>query len=77
MIFAKRYNQLQTYNGVDYNDFNDKNQPYFAGGWGSMNPTQNLVDDYEMTDGLPTTESPLYNPNKPFDNRDSRFYASV
>ncbi len=77
MIYAKRYNELQTYNGVDYNDFNDKNQPYFAGGWGSMNPTQNLVDDYEMSDGLLTEESPLYNPFQPFLNREERFYASI
>jgi hypothetical protein len=78
IIFAKRYKQLQPYNaGGDYNDFNDKNQPYFSGGWGSMNPTQNLVDDYEMTDGNLPANSPLYNNTQPYANRDSRFYGSI
>ncbi|HVG42195.1 MAG TPA: RagB/SusD family nutrient uptake outer membrane protein [Chitinophagaceae bacterium] len=77
IIFAKRYKQLQSYNGSDYNDFNDKNQPYFVGGWGSMNPTQNLVDEYEMTDGKLPANSPLYTDAQPYANRDSRFYASI
>ena len=46
-------------------------------GWGGTVPTQNFVDSYEMTDGLPQSTSPLFNPAKPFDNMDPRFYASV
>jgi len=45
--------------------------------WGNMQPTQELVDDYCMSDGLPITESPLYNPQKPYDNREKRFYQSI
>lgn len=37
--------------------------------WG---PTQNLIDSYEMTDGLSITESPLYDETNPFKNRDPR-----
>ncbi|MFB6457158.1 RagB/SusD family nutrient uptake outer membrane protein [Chitinophaga sp. Hz27] len=46
-------------------------------GTSRSNPTQNLVDDYEMTDGKLPTASPLYNAAAPYANRDARFYASV
>jgi hypothetical protein len=42
-----------------------------------IQPTQNLVDAFEMTDGRPITQSPLYNPLKPYENRDPRLYATV
>nr|MBA4166766.1 RagB/SusD family nutrient uptake outer membrane protein [Chitinophagaceae bacterium] len=48
-----------------------------GGGWGGTQPTQNIVDQYEMTDGLPYDVSPLYNPNDPYKNRDPRFGASI
>lgn len=40
-------------------------------------PTQNLVDQYLMTDGLPWNQSPLYDPAHPYANRDPRLTASV
>ncbi|NIG54461.1 RagB/SusD family nutrient uptake outer membrane protein [Chitinophaga sp. Cy-1792] len=46
-------------------------------GLSNSNPTQNLVDDYEMTDGKLPAVSALYNAETPFANRDARFYASV
>lgn len=48
------------------------------GATGAMQPTQDLVDAYPMTNGLPITD-PLsgYNPDKPYENRDPRFYQSV
>ena len=42
-------------------------------GWGAFNFTQFLVDDYWMSDGLPFDQSPLYDPENPFTNRDPRF----
>ena len=42
-------------------------------GWGAFNFTEFLINDYHMTDGLPFDQSPLYDPDNPFDNRDSRF----
>jgi hypothetical protein len=42
-----------------------------------MQPYQNLVDDYEMTDGKPITESPLYNAATPYVNRDPRLDLSI
>ncbi len=47
------------------------------GGWGGNLPTQNFVDSYDMTDGLPQDESPLYDPQNPWDNLDPRFKATV
>lgn len=40
-------------------------------------PLQGLIDAFLMEDGLPYTESPLYDPENPYDNRDSRFYTTV
>ena len=47
-------------------------------GWGAVDPTQNLVDAYEFTDGKTEAEgSTLFDPTKPYKNRDKRFYASI
>lgn len=42
-----------------------------------IQPTQNLVDAFEMIDGKPIAESPLYDPKKPYENRDPRLYATI
>lgn len=47
------------------------------GGWSSIVPTQNLIDTYEMTDGLTKEESSLYDPTHPFANRDPRMEMTV
>lgn len=47
-------------------------------GWYSlMQPYADLVNDYEMTDGKPASESPLYNAATPYTNRDPRLDLSV
>ncbi|MBO0931975.1 RagB/SusD family nutrient uptake outer membrane protein [Fibrella aquatilis] len=51
--------------------------PPSAGGWGAGRPSQNLVDEYELTDGKSYTESPLYNEQDPYKNRDLRFYTTI
>jgi hypothetical protein len=43
-------------------------------GYSSKIPTQALVDSYLCIDGLPIDESPLYDPSKPFVNRDPRLH---
>ncbi|WP_146901913.1 RagB/SusD family nutrient uptake outer membrane protein [Adhaeribacter aerolatus] len=48
-----------------------------ATGFGAQIPTWELMDSYEATDGLPIDESPLYNPRRPFANRDPRLAASI
>jgi len=47
-------------------------------GWGACDPTQNLVDCYEFKDGKTEAGgSSLFDPENPYQNRDSRFYASI
>lgn len=48
------------------------------GAWGGFCPTQNLVDAYEMKNGLPITDPGSgYNPQSPYTNRDSRLDKSI
>lgn len=47
---------------------------YNIGGIGAAMPLPDLVNSFECSDGLPITESPLYDPATPFENRDPRFY---
>ncbi|SCC53421.1 Starch-binding associating with outer membrane [Chitinophaga costaii] len=51
----------------------------FFTGFGSVIecPTQNLVDQYLLTDGKPWDHSTLYDPAHPYINRDPRFQASI
>ncbi|MGN6510281.1 MAG: RagB/SusD family nutrient uptake outer membrane protein [Chitinophaga sp.] len=49
-----------------------------GGGWGAVNPTQNLVDDYEFIDGKTEAEgSAFFDPANPYANRDKRFAATI
>ncbi len=46
--------------------------------WGGFSPTQNLVDDYEMSNGKPITDPTSgYNPQDPYKNRESRFEQTI
>lgn len=49
-----------------------------SGGWWSVNPTQSLVDAYEMSNGK-TIDDPTsgYDPDDPYKNRDPRLQATV
>ncbi|MDR0333046.1 MAG: RagB/SusD family nutrient uptake outer membrane protein [Dysgonamonadaceae bacterium] len=48
------------------------------GGWSSMVPTQNLVDMFEMANGLPITDPVSgYDPEFPFYGRDPRLAATI
>ncbi len=51
--------------------------PEAWGGWHQFSPFNELVKEYECIDGKPITESPLYDPNNPYDNRDPRLDATV
>lgn len=65
---------------IEYNQTisgNTHNQGYYMAsrlgkGCAYFGPTQNLIDSYQCLDGLPVTQSPLYDAAKPFDNRDPR-----
>jgi hypothetical protein len=46
--------------------------PVAWGGWHQFSPYNNLARDYGCKDGLPTSQSPLFDPTHPYDNRDPR-----
>jgi len=46
-------------------------------GWTSSEPTQNLVDNYEMMDGTKFDWTNTTQAAAPYENRDPRFYASI
>jgi hypothetical protein len=76
VIFNKEYagDQSGQVHALDQYD----NSTYFTG-FGSLVecPTQNLVDQYLMTDGKPWNQSGLFDPAHPYSNRDPRFHASI
>jgi starch-binding outer membrane protein, SusD/RagB family len=46
--------------------------------WGNLTPTQELVDDYAMDNGLMIDEAGSgYDPQKPYEGREPRFYQSI
>lgn len=47
------------------------------GWWNSLQPMQDLVDAYECIDGLPISQSPLYDPANPKANRDPRLDYTI
>ncbi len=52
--------------------------PNGDGGWSSVVPTQNCVDNYEMSNGLTITETGSgYDAKHPFHNRDPRMAMSI
>ncbi|PSL46331.1 putative outer membrane starch-binding protein [Chitinophaga niastensis] len=76
VIFNKEYAGDQS-NQVHSLDVYD-NSSYFTGFSSVVEcPTQNLVDQYLMTDGKPWDKSGLFDPAHPYANRDPRFQASI
>lgn len=51
--------------------------PPSRGGSSGSWPSQNIVDAFPMKDGVPIAQSSLYDPAKPYENRDPRFYNSI
>ncbi|GAA4807104.1 RagB/SusD family nutrient uptake outer membrane protein [Olivibacter ginsenosidimutans] len=48
-----------------------------AGGWAAKVPSWDLFCAFLCTDGLPIDKSPLFNPHKPFENRDPRCTKTI
>ncbi|WP_205508870.1 RagB/SusD family nutrient uptake outer membrane protein [Longitalea arenae] len=40
-------------------------------------PLRSIIDAYDMKDGLPPAQSPLYNPATPYKDRDPRMYQTI
>jgi len=47
------------------------------GWWSLLQPYADLANEYEMTDGKPTSESPLYDAANPYANRDPRLDLTI
>ena len=68
-IFVRRY--------PSNSDFEKSNFPVSYGGKGGTNPSQNLIDDYEMLDGTAFDWNDRVKAAHPFENRDERLLATV
>lgn len=68
-IFVRRY--------AANSDFEKSNFPVSFGGKGGTNPSQNLVDDYEMLNGTPFDWNDPAKAAQPFENRDARLGATI
>ena len=77
-IFYRQY--IPRVKGGRYEGYNG---PTFTKGgaetsWGGVCPTQELVDDYAMDNGLPINDPASgYDPQKPYVKREKRFYQSI
>jgi len=70
MMMNNSYNYSCWENGQMY--------PNADGGWSSMVPTMNLVDNYEMANGMTIDEAGSgYDPSHPFNGRDPRMEMTV
>ena len=72
IIYAIQYEENLQHLGIIGQMYNNAD-----GGWSSIVPTQNLVDMYEMNDGLTKEESKEYDPIHPFSGRDPRMEMSI
>tara|TARA_B100000497_G_C7687105_1_gene416669 strand:- start:628 stop:2193 length:1566 start_codon:yes stop_codon:yes gene_type:complete len=46
-------------------------------GWGSITPSDQLANAFQMTDGMSIDESPLFDPENPYANRDPRMFGNL
>lgn len=72
IIFADRRTRSLRGQGA----FGDYGPRSFQGG-STFTPLRGLVDAYQMTDGLSIEDSPLFDPDEPYANRDPRMYATL
>ncbi len=70
ILFARRTASSNSFEGYNFP------VGYFSGQGGNC-PTQDLVDAFECTDGKSISESPLYDANDPYANRDPRLAKTI
>lgn len=68
---------VQQFNAPDKSNYIAMFESFPGAGWGGINPTQSLVDAFEDIQGAPIASSSLYDPKKPFDNRDPRLEIDI
>jgi len=64
--------QVQYLRGVQTHNLPRNYLSRMALGHSNKKPPQDMVDTYDCIDGLPIDESPLFDPQSPFENRDPR-----
>jgi hypothetical protein len=64
--------QVQYLRGVQTHNLPRNFLSRMALGHSNKKPPQDMVDTYDCIDGLPIDESPLFDPQNPFENRDPR-----
>ena len=70
ILFARRTASSNTFEGYNF-------PVGYSSGQGGNCPTQDLVDAFECTDGKSISESPLYDANDPYANRDPRLAKTI
>ena len=70
ILWARRTGSANTFEGYNF-------PVGYSSGQGGNCPTQDLVDAFECTDGKSISESPLYDANNPYANRDPRLVKTV
>lgn len=68
---------IQYVKGTYWNQLWQHILPHGEGGWSAVAPIQKLVDAYICIDGKTINESPIYNPDKPFEKRDPRLHYTI
>ncbi len=78
-VFLKRVNPeyILSYNRPAQKEFETFFLPPSRSGNCTMRPTLSLAESFPMIDGKSIGESPLYNANDPYANRDPRFGNSI
>src|SRR5690606_2758100 len=83
-IFEDSGNDSQEYVLVSVRKQDDYGSPILRGchgfdygGWHWFSPYNELVEEFECIDGKPISESPLYDPENPYENRDPRLYRTI
>ena len=68
-----------SFDALQTHDYDRRLSPDSPGapGYASIVVLPDLANDYYMKDGLPISESPLYDPDQPFANRDPRFEQTI
>ncbi|MGM0507418.1 MAG: RagB/SusD family nutrient uptake outer membrane protein [Bacteroidota bacterium] len=74
MLWQRPFNQLVSFEQV-YVELSSYPNGY--NGFGQIHPIQNLVDDFETTNGLKPEDDPAYDDQDPYSDRDPRFYATI
>ena len=77
VILSRSFTQNNAHGGGEWG-VNMWFYPGSMNGWGTLVPTQDLVNSYELTNGkLPSDPTSGYDPQNPYVNRDPRFAKTI